>query len=117
MAMAQRPVAELVRRIHAVNTGWKLARERFGNDDALARSLRDLKDRMQVRLLRHPEVTVTLTLDPSMEEEAVYSMDLAVSTEGHPETMHAAHIPHRTLATYLSPTELQRALRADSSSS
>lgn len=98
-------VSNLVRRIHTINQGWKVARERFGADDALARSLRDLKSRLQVRLLRHPDADVRIEHDADFESEIIYS--IRVSDAANTLSSDAAHIPHRVLAQHLSTTEMR----------
>lgn len=102
-------IAELIREIHTVNHGWKLARDRFGNDDALAQGLRQLKNRLQINLLLHPETPVVLSLDLEAAEEPLYSIEVRTDLQtGGPTD--AAHIPRRVLEEHLRPTDLQRLL-------
>lgn len=96
--------SNLVSRIHSVNHGWKISRERFGKDDPLSQSLRDLKARLQIRLLRHPDIDTRLEIDSSIESEVVYGI---VLSDSDATASDAAHIPYRTLERYLNPTELR----------
>lgn len=98
-------VSNLVHRIHTINHGWKVARERFGADDALANSFRDLKARLQVRLLRHPDADARIEHDADFENETIYS--IRVSDDADTLSSDAAHIPHRVLERHLSTTEMR----------
>lgn len=102
-------IQDLVTEIHAVNHSWKLAIEMFGNNHGLAQSLRDLKVRLQIRLLRNyaPEF-VYLQIDQETEsEEALYGVRLVSSVNGHKD---AAHLPIRLAKKVLSILELNQFL-------
>lgn len=100
-------IQDLVAEIHAVNHSWKLAVQMFDNNHGLAQSLRDLKVRLQIRLLRNyaPEF-VSLQIDHETEsEEALYSLKLSSSIKGYSD---AAHLPVRSAEKALSILELNQ---------
>ncbi|WP_330203833.1 hypothetical protein [Cyanobacterium sp. Dongsha4] len=105
----QPSLSNLVNEIHAVNYSWKLAIEMFDNNYGLAQSLRDLKVRLQIRLLRSyaPEF-VHLQIDQETEsEEALYSLKLSSPLNGYSD---AAHLPIRVAEKILCPSELNQFL-------
>jgi hypothetical protein len=60
---------QLINEIHAINRAWKVARE-FGDIPPLAKSLGEMKNRLQVRLLRqYAPDRVYLALDPDNERD------------------------------------------------
>ena len=94
----------LLREIIAVNHSWKWVREHHGADADLAAALRDLKSRLQVRLLRaHPE-RVRLVTDPEATEEPLFSVRLTPPVGGRRD---AEHLPVRVAERLLSPDELR----------
>lgn len=102
-------IQDLLTEIHAVNHSWKLAIEMFGNNHGIAQSLRDLKVRLQIRLLRNyaPEF-VYLQIDKEREsEEALYSFKLSPSINGYGDV---AHLPIRLANKVLSISELNQFL-------
>jgi hypothetical protein len=101
------PIEELVQEIVAVNKAWKVASELFSPNSGLAKSLRDLKTRLQVRLLRcHGPEFVCLVEDHETEsDEPLYGLKLNYSIEGFKD---AAHLPVRVAQEVLSPTEIQK---------
>ncbi|MEM7590919.1 MAG: hypothetical protein AAF383_05270 [Cyanobacteria bacterium P01_A01_bin.83] len=103
-------VEQLVTEIIAVNHAWKEAQDLFDRaDNHLANSLRDLKARLQVRLLRSyaPElVYLTIDTDPDRDyDEPLYGLRLVKSVNGRQD---AAHMPIRIAEENLSAAELQQ---------
>ncbi|WP_199245187.1 hypothetical protein [[Phormidium] sp. ETS-05] len=100
------PVAQLVREIDAVNHAWKVAAE-FGDIPQLAESLKEMKSRLQVRLLRQYAPTqVYLELDEETESsEPLYDLRLREPVGGRTD---AAHLPVRVAKEILSPEEIER---------
>ena len=100
------PVAQLVREIDAVNHAWKVAAE-FGDIPQLAESLKEMKSRLQVRLLRlHAPDRVYLELDEETESsEPLYDLRLREPVAGRTD---AAHLPVRVANEILSPEEIEQ---------
>ena len=103
-------IEKLVTEIIAVNHAWKEAKDLFDRaDNHLANSLRDLKARLQVRLLRSyaPELVYLLTdNDPDLDyDEPLYGLRLVKSVNGRQD---AAHMPIRVAEENLSARELQQ---------
>ncbi|KST68479.1 hypothetical protein [Mastigocoleus testarum] len=75
-------IEQLVREIIAVNNAWKEAKDLFDpSSTPLANSLRDLKARLQVRLLRSYPSRVYLRVDTNSNsdyDEPLYSLQLAI---------------------------------------
>ena len=110
MELLNPPVEQLVTEIITVNHAWKEARDLFDRaDNHLANSLRDLKARLQVRLLRSyaPELVYFLTdTDPNRDyDEPLYGLRLVKSVNGRQD---AAHMPIRVAEENLSVKELQQ---------
>ena len=96
MELLNPPVEQLVTEIIAVNHAWKEAQLFDRADNHLANSLRDLKARLQVRLLRSyaPEL-VYLRIDTDRDrdyDEPLYGLRLVKSVNGRQD---AAHMPIR----------------------
>ena len=113
MELLNPSIEQLVSEIIAVNHAWKEAKSLFDSDNYLAKSLRDLKARLQVRLLRNyaPEL-VFLRTDVSDDEnydEPLYGLHLTRSVNGRQD---AAHMPIRVAEEYLSVKELQQFVRS-----
>ncbi|BAU63825.1 hypothetical protein STA3757_11940 [Stanieria sp. NIES-3757] len=111
MKLLNPSIEQLVQEIVAVNHAWKEAKEIF-NDSAspLVISLRDLKSRLQIRLLRDyaPE-QVYLAEDKEAEsEELLYGLLLVNSIENWKD---AAHIPVRVAQEHFSNEEIQRYMK------
>lgn len=98
---------ELVSEIHAINHSWKLSKETFGDDYSLTISLRNLKTRLQVRLLRnYSPHDVYLTIDHEIESsEPTYSLNLINRTNNY---QNAAHLPVRVAKEMLMASELKK---------
>lgn len=110
MELLNPPVEQLVTEIIAVNHAWKEAQDLFDRaDNHLANSLRDLKARLQVRLLRSyaPESVYLMTdTDPDRDyDEPLYGLRLVKSVNGRQD---AAHMPIRIAEENLSAAELQQ---------
>ncbi len=103
-------IEQLVTEIIAVNNAWKEAKDLFDHaDNHLANSLRDLKARLQVRLLRSyaPELVYLITDSDSNRDydEPLYGLRLVESVNGRQD---AAHMPIRVAEENLSAAELQQ---------
>lgn len=107
-------IEQLVTEIIAVNQAWKKAQDLFDcADNYLANSLRDLKARLQVRLLRNyaPE-KVYLMIDTNVNadyDEPLYGLQLVTSVNGKRD---AAHMPIRVAKKNLSVQELQQFIKS-----
>lgn len=102
------PFENLVNEIHAVNHSWKLAsNEIFNNEHFLAKSLRDLKVRLQVRLLRNyaPNFVYLIEDNETESEEALYSLQLISNVKGYSDV---AHLPVRVAKEVLSSEEINK---------
>ena len=113
MELLNPSIEQLVLEIMAVNYAWKEAKNFSDGDNYLANSLRNLKARLQVRLLRSyaPEL-VFLKIDTSNGEdyeEPLYGLHLAESVNGRKD---AAHMPIRVAQENLSAKELQHFVRS-----
>lgn len=107
-------IEQLVTEIVAVNDAWKQAKELFEPPNSpLANSLRDLKARLQVRLLRSyaPELVYLLTdADTDRDyDEPLYGLQLVKSVNGRQD---AAHMPVRVAKENLSVKELQKFVKS-----
>ena len=91
------PLPTLVKRIHAINHGWKLAQRLFSTTSPLAERLRQAKTDLQLYLLAVYRDRVRLEPDPA-EAEAAYSLCLIEPVAGHRD---AAHIPKGLVKPYL----------------
>ncbi|WP_319418718.1 hypothetical protein [Pleurocapsa sp. FMAR1] len=103
-------IEQLVTEIIAVNRAWKEAKDLFDHaDNSLANSLRDLKARLQVRLLHsYAPSRVYLTVDTNLNsdyDEPLYGLQLMKSIHGRKD---AAHMPVRVAEKNLSAQELQQ---------
>lgn len=116
--LLQPSLEQLLAEIVAINHAWKEARLMFGNSAGLTVSLRNLKTRSQVRLLRNyaPEKVYLKidkeALEPSLEAdndaetgEPLYGLILRKPVNGVTD---AAHIPVRVAQEVLSESEIQR---------
>lgn len=100
------PLEQLIDEIHAVNHAWKVASD-FGDIPALAESLKEMKTRLQVRLLRqYAPDRVYLALDTETpSDEPLYGLRLREPIAGHTD---AAHLPVRVAKDLLSPEVIER---------
>jgi hypothetical protein len=100
-------IEQLVREIVAVNHAWKEAKDMFEDPaSGLAISLRNLKTRLQVRLLRkYAPQQVYLLKDPTADaSEPVYGLSLVQPIGGYRD---AAHLPIRVAQEHLSKEEIE----------
>ena len=110
MELLDPSIEQLVNEIIAVNHAWKEAQDLFDRaDNYLANSLRDLKARLQVRLLRSyaPELVYLITDNNTDSDlgEPLYGLRLVKSVNGRQD---AAHMPIRVAEENLSAKELQQ---------
>ena len=116
--LLQPSLEQLLAEIVAINHAWKEARLMFGNSAGLTVSLRNLKTRSQVRLLRNyaPEKVYLKidqeALEPSLEAdndaetgEPLYGLILRKPVNGVTD---AAHLPVRVAQEVLSQSEIKR---------
>ena len=103
--VAQSSIVDLVEEIVTVNHAWKVACELFQDVSPLAISMRDLKSRLQVHLLRCHFPEVYLTLDRKSEGEALYSLGLQQPIGKRND---AEHLPVRVAKELLSTQEIER---------
>ena len=113
MELLDSSINQLVTEIIAVNHAWKEAKDLFDRaDNHLANSLRDLKARLQVRLLRSyaPELVYLITdNNPDLDYgEPLYGLQLVKSVNGRKDT---AHMPIRVAQENLSAQELKQFVR------
>ncbi len=122
-------IEQLITEIIAVNRAWKEAKDLFNDSNLpLANSLRELKARLQVRLLRSyaPE-NVYLMIDKNVNsdyDEPLYGLQLVTSVNGRRDAAHipirvsvngrrdAAHIPIRVAEKNLSAQELEQFVKS-----
>jgi hypothetical protein len=101
-------IDQLVGEIVAVNHAWKEAKDIFEDPASpIANSLRNLKTRLQVRLLRqYAPQQVYLLEDPTADAlEPLYSLYLVQPINGYTD---AAHLPIRVAQTgHLSAEEIK----------
>jgi hypothetical protein len=100
-------IEQLVREIVAVNYAWKAAKDIFEDPASpIANSLRNLKTRLQVRLLRQyaPHQVYLLEDSTADTKEAVYGLSLVQTINGCTD---AAHIPLRVAKDHLSAEEIK----------
>ncbi len=107
-------IEQLVTEIIAVNHAWKEAKDLVDRlDTPLANSLRDLKARLQVRLLRnYAPSRVYLTVDTNSNsdyDEPLYGLQLVTSVNGRQD---AAHMPTRVAKQNLSAQELEQFVKS-----
>lgn len=104
-------IEELVQEINTVNHAWKVACQIEIADSltTIAQSLRNLKTRLQVRLLRSyaPE-KVYLQLDLDTQGEELYGLILREPVENYRD---AAHLPVRIAQSVLTPQEIKKFTR------
>jgi hypothetical protein len=101
----------LVKEIATINHAWKTAIALFESGSPLANSLRDLKTRKQVRLLRtYAPDLVYLKKDTQTEaEEDLYGLELVRKVESYQD---AAHLPVRVAQEVLSQAELHKFIKS-----
>ncbi len=103
-------IEQLVREIVAVNHAWKEARSIFEDSSSpIAVSLRNLKTRLQVRLLRQyaPQYIYLREDTTDKSEEPLYGLCLVHEIDN---CMDAAHLPTRVAQEHLSTEEIEHFL-------
>ena len=98
-------IFSLVSQIHTVNHSWKLAQKMENNEHFLAIRLRDLKTRLQIKLLKKFATEyVYLQEDKETEsDEKLYSLKLVSPIKNYHD---AAHLPIRVVHNILSLEEI-----------
>jgi hypothetical protein len=100
------PINQLVRKIVTVNHAWKEAKLLSGDSESpIANSLRNLKTRLQIRLLRqYAPQQVYLREDLNVDySEPVYGLSLTYPVDGH---TNASHLPLRVAQNQLLAEEI-----------
>ncbi|MEA5535980.1 hypothetical protein [Crocosphaera sp. XPORK-15E] len=107
MELLSPSLEQLIKEIVAVNHAWKVAKDLFQENSGLAQSLRELKTRLQVRLLRcySPNFVYLIEHQNTENDEPLYSLQLVSPIEGFKD---AAHLPIRVAQEVLSSTEIQK---------
>ncbi|MBD2393468.1 hypothetical protein H6G11_04270 [Cyanobacterium aponinum FACHB-4101] len=98
-------LADLIRQIHCINHAWKLSQEMEDNNHFLGIRLRDLKTRLQIKLLKkYAPDYVYLKEDKNIEsEEKVYGLILVSPINNYSDV---AHLPIRVAKKMLSEEEI-----------
>lgn len=114
MELFNSSLEQLIAEIIAVNHAWKEAKDLFDRPDTpVANSLRNLKARLQVRLLRnYAPSQVYLEIDTKVNsdyDEPLYGLQLVRSLNSRKD---AAHIPVRVAEENLSVQELQQFVKS-----
>ena len=107
-------IEELVGQIVAINHGWKLAIERWGNQSAISLALRQRKSSLQADLLRLWPDQVWLRVDQEAEGRELFSVRLGreVRLPSGVRRQDAEHMPVDVARELLTPGELQKAVRS-----
>ena len=105
---------EFVGQIVAINHGWKLAIERWGNQSPISLALRHRKSSLQAELIRLWPDHAWLRLDDEAEGRELFSVRLAheVRLPSGVRRQDAEHMPVDVARELLSPVELQKAVRS-----
>ena len=102
-------VIELVEEIVAVNQAWKLTADMGEHTSAIADSLADLKNRLQVRLLRtYAPEQVYLEIDTSPETPTTEELYGLILRQPIGDYWNAAHLPVRVAQQLLSSEEIAK---------
>jgi hypothetical protein len=94
----------LIAEIDAINQAWHTMQALLTDKSPITTSLRDIKGRLQLRLLREFSDRVYLVPDPSPSSEPLYSVKLRipVPVDGTTQTFdNAKHLPERKVKTWL----------------
>ena len=98
---------QLITEIDAINHAWHAMRDLLTKASPIATSLRDIKGRLQLRLLREFSDRVYLVPDPTHpSEERLYSVKLripvTINVEGKAKKVDdAKHLPERKVEIWL----------------
>ncbi|KPQ40876.1 MAG: hypothetical protein ACLFM4_07145 [Phormidium sp.] len=98
-----------IQRVQSINQGWKLAAELVACNSvhsALADSLKNLKNRQQIRLLReHAPHNIFLQVDHETEsDEPLYGLIVKKPIAGQ---WNAGHLPVRVAKKHLTDAEIE----------
>ena len=105
----------LIAEIDAINQAWHAMQALLTNESPITTSLRDIKGRLQLRLLREFSDRAYLAPDPNYPSEPVYSVKLripvTINVEGNAKKLdNAKHLPERKVKNWLAKglvTELE----------
>lgn len=97
---------QLLTEIVAINPAWHAMQNLLTNESEVTKSLRDLKGRLQLRLLRKFPDRVYLTIDTEARGEPQYSVRLKspeiINIDGKQERLeNAMHLPVRKVGEWL----------------
>ena len=97
---------QLITEIDAINQAWHAMQDLLTKESAITTSLRDIKGRLQLRLLREFSDRVYLAPDPTYPSEPVYSVKLripvTINVEGNAKKLdNAKHLPERKVKIWL----------------
>jgi hypothetical protein len=98
---------QLITEIDAINQAWHAMQELLTKESPITTSLRDIKGRLQLRLLREFSDRVYLAPDPTHpSEEPLYSVKLripvTINVEGKAKKVDdAKHLPERKVEIWL----------------
>ncbi len=98
---------QLITEIDAINQAWHAMQDLLTKESQITTSLRDIKDRLQLRLLREFSDRVYLVPDPThSSEEPLYSVKLripvTISVDGNAKKFDdAKHLPERKVKIWL----------------
>jgi len=97
---------QLITEIDAINQSWHAMQDLLTKESAITTSLRDIKGRLQLRLLREFSDRVYLAPDPTYPSEPVYSLKLripvTISVDGNAKKLdNAKHLPERKVKIWL----------------
>jgi hypothetical protein len=98
---------QLITEIDAINQAWHAMQKLLTKESQITTSLRDIKGRLQLRLLREFSDRVYLAPDPTHpSEEPLYSVKLripvTISIEGNAKKFdNAKHLPERKVEIWL----------------
>ncbi|MDJ0631707.1 MAG: hypothetical protein QNJ34_00810 [Xenococcaceae cyanobacterium MO_188.B29] len=107
MELVNPSIEQLVTEIIAVNHAWKEAKDLFEETASpLVNSLRDLKTRLQIQLLRNyaPEWVFLIEDTQAESDETLYGLQLVKAIGSWRD---AAHLPVRVAQENLSSQELE----------
>jgi hypothetical protein len=97
---------QLITEIDAINQAWHSMQALLTNESPITTSLRDIKGRLQLRLLREFSDRVHLEIDPTSESEPLYSVKLqspvSINIDGNTKKFNdAKHLPERKVKYWL----------------
>lgn len=99
---------QIICEIVAINRGWKVAKDLFGENADLSVSLRELKNSLQIRLLRTYQDQVYIVFADDSEDEDLFSIRI---DDESVERSDAEHLPVRVAKQYFTEEEIGKFLR------